>query len=108
MVEEKESSVKLLMAWDVRAGHEQEYFKFISTEFVDGLMRLGLVPAEAWHTMYGRGPQVQADVLAKDLETLQEILDSPDWARLKERLLRHVKNYREKIVKSTSRFHFIK
>ncbi|MCS6963461.1 hypothetical protein [Thermoflexus sp.] len=99
--------VKLLMAWDIKPGHEQEYFEFIVREFAPGMMRLGMEPTDAWYTMYGEGPQILTGAIAQDMETLQRILASPEWQDLKKKLFRHIRNYKEKIVKATGRFQVI-
>jgi hypothetical protein len=52
-------AVKVLMTWDIAAERDQEYFEFIIGEFIPGMQRLGLQPAEAWATIYGSYPQIQ-------------------------------------------------
>ena len=39
--------VKVIMTWDIAAERDQEYFEFVIGEFVPGVQRLGLQPAEA-------------------------------------------------------------
>jgi hypothetical protein len=68
------------------------------------MMRLGMEPTDAWYTMYGEGPQILTGAIAQDMETLQRILASSEWQELKKKLFRHVRNYKEKIVKATGRF----
>ena len=41
-------SVKVIMTWDIAPERDQEYFEFVVGEFVPGVQRLGLQPAEAW------------------------------------------------------------
>ena len=96
--------VKLLMSWDIQPGRESEYFEFVVREYAPGLMRLGIQPTEAWYTIYGDGPQVVTGAVAEDLESMQKILDSQDWAELFESLMKYVTNFRKKIVKATGRF----
>ncbi len=96
--------VKLLMKWDIKAGHEQPYFEFVMQEFAPGLMRLGLQPTEAWYTVYGKGPQILTGVVTDDLETMRSILNSKEWRELHQRLITYVVNYDQKIVRATGRF----
>lgn len=96
--------VKLLMQWDIQAGHEQPYFEFVMQEFAPGLMRLGLQPTEAWYTIYGKGPQILTGVVTDDLETMHNILNSSEWRKLHERLMKHVAHYSQKIVQASGRF----
>ncbi len=96
--------VKLLMSWNIREGKEQAYFEFIVREFAPGLMRLGIQPTEAWYTMYGKGPQMLTGGVAEDLDTMSKILQSDDWKQLQEKLMKYVTDYKQKVVRASSRF----
>jgi hypothetical protein len=99
-------SVKVIMTWDITAERDQEYFEFIIGEFVPGVQRLGLQPAEAWATLYGSYPQIQVGLLAPDANQARRILSSSDWVMLQERLFDYVKNYSHKIVPVRAGFQF--
>ncbi|MCL4275122.1 MAG: hypothetical protein QY328_08130 [Anaerolineales bacterium] len=99
-------SVKVIMTWDIAAERDQEYFEFIIGEFVPGVQRLGLQPAEAWATLYGSYPQIQVGLLAADVAQARRILTSPDWTILQDRLFGYVKNYSHKIVPDRKGFQF--
>jgi hypothetical protein len=71
--------VKVIMTWDIAAERDQEYFEFIIGEFVPGVQRLGLQPAEAWATLYGSYPQIQVGLLAPDANQARRVLTSNDW-----------------------------
>ncbi len=96
--------IKLLMSWNIREGKEQAYFEFIVREFAPGLMRLGIQPTEAWYTMYGKGPQMLTGGVAEDLDTMFKILQSDDWKQLQEKLMKYVTDYKQKVVRASSRF----
>lgn len=96
--------MKLLMSWDIRDGREQPYFEFIVREFAPKLMRLGLQPTEAWYTVYGSGPQILTGGVAKDADTMEQILTSDDWQTLQEQLLRYVNNYNQKVIPASGSF----
>ena len=98
--------VKVIMTWDIAAERDQEYFEFVIGEFVPGVQRLGLQPAEAWATIYGAYPQIQVGLLASDLPQARRILASADWTLLQERLFGYVKNYSYKIVNVRTGFQF--
>ncbi|HAX69685.1 MAG TPA: hypothetical protein PK152_09515 [Anaerolineales bacterium] len=98
--------VKVIMTWDIAAERDQEYFEFVIGEFVPGVQRLGLQPAEAWATLYGSYPQIQVGLLASDADHAREILASPDWGMLQDRLFGYVKNYSYKIVPVRTGFQF--
>ena len=97
--------VKVLMMWDIKMGREQPYFEFIVREFAPGLMRLGIEPSEAWYTIYGEGPQILTAGVVDSPEKLAQILNSPGWKKLQEKLQSFVANYRQKVVRDNGR-HF--
>jgi len=96
--------IKLLATWDIKPGRESEYFEFTVKEFAPGVMRLGLRPTEAWYTVYGKDPQILMGFVTDDLSTMQQIITSTEWLKLHESLLDYVTDYRQKIVRATSRF----
>lgn len=99
-------SVKVLMTWDIAAERDQEYFEFVIGEFIPGVQRLGLQPAEAWATIYGSYPQIQVGLVAADADQAHRILKSADWNLLQERLFSYVKNFSYKVVPARSGFQF--
>ncbi len=98
--------VKILMTWDIAAEHEQEYFEFVIGEFVPGVQRLGLQPAEAWATLYGSYPQIQVVLVAENAPQARTALESGDWSLLQDKLFGYIKNYSYKIVPSRGGFQF--
>ena len=99
-------AVKVLMTWDIAVERDREYFEFIIGEFIPGVQRLGLQPAEAWATVYGSYPQIQVGLLAADLSQARQILGSSDWAMLQDRLTNYIKNYSCKVVPDRKTFQF--
>ena len=97
-------AVKILMTWDILPGREQEYFEFVVRDWIPGLQRLGIEPSDAWFTMYGNQPQIMAAAQISSLNTLQTVLDSPDWKDLTLRLLDYVENFDYKVVQARSGF----
>jgi hypothetical protein len=103
----KESmAVKVLMTWDIAGERDQEYFEFIIGEFIPGVQRLGLQPAEAWATLYGSYPQIQVGLLANDESQARRILGSGDWSVLQDKLFRYVQNFSYKVVLAKPGFQF--
>jgi hypothetical protein len=96
--------VKLLMTWDIKSGHDQEYFEFMVREWLPGLQRLGLEPSDNWLTMYGNASQIMMGVMAGTLKAMHQTLDTEDWGALKSQLLMLVDNYEQKIIKATGGF----
>jgi hypothetical protein len=97
-------ALKWLMTWDMIPGREQEYFEFLVREFVPGLQRLGIEPAEAWYTTYGEGPQMQAVFMAETREIVDQAREHADWGKLRERLFEYVTNYDSKVVRASGGF----
>jgi len=95
---------KLLMTWNIRPGQEEEYFEFYVREFGPGLVKLGVRPTDAWYTQYGDRPQILTGGVAEDLEGLQRTLASDEWRKLKEKLLIHVTDYSQKVVRASGGF----
>jgi len=94
------------MTWDITSEQEQEYFEFVIREFIPGIQRLGLEPMEAWATIYGNYPQILVAMLAPDLPSAQSVLNSTDWATLREKLMGYVTNYSHKVVDAKTGFQF--
>jgi hypothetical protein len=99
--------VKLLMTWNIKPGSESDYFEFVVREFAPGIMKMGVQPTEAWYTVFGDGPQILTGAVAEDLKTMQEILASEEWQKLKGKLFEYVTNFDFKIVRATGRFQLI-
>jgi hypothetical protein len=99
-------SVKLLMNWDIKPNQDQEYFEFVVREWLPGVNNLGIETTWAWYTVYSRDetPQIMAEAIAEDLETMRDILQSPDWKQLHGRLLEYVNNYTQKVVRVSGDF----
>lgn len=95
---------KLLMSWNIRPGHEDEYFEFVMREFGPGLMKLGVRPTDAWYTQYGDSPQILTGGVADDLESLHRALASEDWRTLKKKLLTYITGYHQKIIRASGGF----
>ena len=98
--------VKLIMTWDIAPDHEQDYFEFVVSEFIPGIQRLGLEPAEAWATIYGDYPQIQVGMLAADTSSAKRIMASQDWSQLQEKLFTFVANFGYKVVPARGGFQF--
>lgn len=99
-------TVKVLMTWDIEGERDQAYFEFMIGEFIPGVQRLGLQPAEAWATIYGSYPQIQIGLLANDAEKAHKAFDTDDWMVLRDRLFDYVKNFSYKVVPARPGFQF--
>lgn len=95
---------KLLMSWNIRPGREDEYFEFTVREFGPGLIKLGVRPTDAWYTQYGDHPQILTGGIVEDIESLQSVLSSDEWHKLKSKLLTYVTNYSQKVIHASGSF----
>ena len=97
-------SVKLLMTWDVKPDHEQEYFEFVIRDFIPGIQRLGAELSDAWATVYGSGPQITVGALFPSLNRSRQMLSSPEWETLYDRLMTFVQDYQQKVIEARTGF----
>lgn len=97
-------AVKIIMTWDILKGREQEYFEFVVRDFIPGIQDLGMEPTDAWFTMYGAQPQIMVAAKMQDMQSMQQVLDKPEWEALVQRLLTYVENYQYKIVDARTGF----
>ncbi len=91
--------VKLIMTWDIQEGREQAYIEFAVSEFSPALNALGLQLREVWYTQAGSGPEMIVAGLMPSRRDAQELLQSGEWERLRERLNEFVENVTIKVVK---------
>ncbi len=95
---------KLLMSWNIQPGREDEYFEFVIRDFGPGLIELGVQPTDAWYTQYGDRPQILTGGVTEDLESLQRVLASEEWRKLKAELLTYVTDYNQKVIRASEGF----
>lgn len=96
--------VKLLMTWDIMPGREQDYFEFVVREFLPGMQSMGLEPSDAWFTVFGSQPQIMVAAQMDTQAAMVQLLATPEWANLTNRLLDYVVNFQQKIVPARSGF----
>ena len=98
--------VKLIMSWDISPDHEQEYFEFVTTNFIPGVQRLGFELSDAWATVYGSQPQIMVGVVLPTLSKARQIMRSTEWVNLHNQLQDYVLNYSAKLVNARNGFQF--
>jgi hypothetical protein len=96
--------VKLILTWDIIPGREQEYFEFMVREFIPGMQRLGLEPADAWFTIYGDHPQIIVAAQSGNPSAVKDVLQSKDWQSLITQLQDFVEDYNYKIIPARGGF----
>ncbi len=90
--------VKLLLFYDIRPGAEEQYYHFMSTEFLFWVHEQGLMLSDAWHTLYGSYPSRVIGLVAEDVHHLTRVLTSQEWAELEARMQDYVTNYQRRVI----------
>ena len=98
--------VKLLLAYNIKPNREAEYYRFVLGEFLPSLQDIGLMMTEGWHTAYGEYPIRLIAFKAQDDADIYHILKSSEWNDGKEKLLKFVQDYEERLVSAKNVFQF--
>jgi len=98
--------VKLLMVYDIKPEREAEYYRYMLGEFLPALQNLGLIMVEGWHTAYGHYPQRLFAFRAENERELRTVIRGEEWLQSKQRLLKLVRNYEERLVAAKNMFQF--
>ncbi len=99
-------SVKLLIAYSLKPGREEIYYRFMMAEFLPSLQDMNLTMAEVWQTAWGNYPQRLIGLVAEDRTTVEETLASQRWREIEDKLNRYVTDYRRQLVPARNRFQF--
>lgn len=97
-------TVKIILTWDIKPEHEQEYFEFVIRELIPGIQRLGAELSDAWATVYGGGPQITVGALLPSLNRARQFLSSTEWEALYNQLMGYVQNFNQKIIEAQGGF----
>ena len=89
---------KLLVQYNINPETHDEYFEFVTQEYVPGLQALGLYMYRVYHTAYGEYPIRQLEFLAEDMDTVRKALQSATWRRLEDKLLNFIADYSRKLI----------
>ena len=98
--------VKLLLAYDIKPNREAEYYRYVLGEFLPALQNMDLIMVEGWHTAYGDYPMRLLALRAESEHELREVMRSEEWRMAKEKLLKLVRNYEERVVPAKKMFQF--
>jgi hypothetical protein len=98
--------VKLLLVYDIKPHREAEYYRYVLGEFLPALQNMGLIMVEGWHTAYGDYPMRLIAFRAQDEMVMQNVMNSDEWRAAKERLLKLVRDYEQRIVLARNPFQF--
>ena len=90
--------VKLLLSYDMRPNVGQEYYQFVLGRYIPTMQGLGLQMSEAWSTQYGNGPDRLVGFIARDEDTVLDLLESETWHDLNDRLQEFITNFHYKVI----------
>lgn len=98
--------VKLLLVYNIKPNREAEYYRYVLGEFLPTLQDMGLVMVEGWHTAHGDYPMRLIAFRAENEHEMHGILNSDEWKKAKDKLLRLVRDYEERVVAAKNMFQF--
>lgn len=94
----------LILRYDIQAGVQETYFRYVVGEFVPAMQDMKLYMQEAWQVVYGDFPERQVEFITDDLDNIRRLLVNERWHKLEERLLSYTLNYSRQIVRYSGRF----
>ena len=97
---------KLLLTYNIRPEHQEEYLNFMVNVFVPSLQRMGLSNAGVWHTAYGDYPARLIVFVAEDKDTMEQALAGKTWKDLEAKLERYVADYSRNVAPFQPGFQF--
>jgi len=74
--------VRYVQAWDVLAGQQEVYKRFVREVHLPQMEAIGLGVTAGWHLMVGSGPQVLSEALAPNLSGVAKALNDDRYLRL--------------------------
>ena len=89
---------KLLLSYDVKEEHLQEYYQFVMGRYLPAMQSMGLQMSEAWHTAYGQAPNRLIGFVCGDQQTMDRLLDSEMWNSLNDELEKYVTDLHYKVI----------
>ncbi len=89
---------KLLVSYEVKPEAMQEYYQFVMGRYVPVLQSMGLQMSDAWHTAYGDAPNRLVGFVCEEQATINEVLNSENWAAINAQLERFVTDFSYKVI----------
>lgn len=98
--------LKVIFTWNIKPGHEQDYFAYVLREYLPGINKLGIEVTDAWATVFGNQPQVLLGAVVDSREKAQSVLESDQWNDLTDVLLDYVDDFEIKFAAHKGGFQF--
>jgi hypothetical protein len=98
--------IKLIMTWNIKPGHEQDYFGHVLHEYLPKINKFGFEVTDAWVTVYGDRPQILLGAIMASRLKARTVLESNEWENLNEQLSEYVDNLQFKLAPHKGGFQF--
>jgi hypothetical protein len=98
--------IKLIMTWNIKPGHEQDYFGYVLHEYLPKINKFGFEVTDAWVTVYGNRPQILLGAIMASRLKARTVLESNEWENLNEQLSEYVDNLQFKLAPHKGGFQF--
>jgi hypothetical protein len=98
--------LKLLLVYNIKPSRDAEYYRYVLGEFLPKLQDIGLMMVEGWHTAFGDYPTRLIAFRTQDETDIHDILSRSEWKDGKEKLLKLVTDYEERLVPAKNSFQF--
>jgi hypothetical protein len=98
--------IKLIMTWNIKPGHEQDYFGYVLHEYLPKINKFGFEVTDAWVTVYGDRPQILLGAIMASRLKARTVLESNEWENLNEQLSEYVDNLQFKLAPHKGGFQF--
>lgn len=100
------TAMKLLLSYDVKPEHAQEYYQFVMGRYIPVMQALGVQMKDAWLTGYGSFPNRLIEFVSRDEETMRALLTNETWTSLNDHLQKYVTDFSYKVVPYREGFQF--
>lgn len=101
-----EMGIKLLLSYDIETENIDQYYQFVLGQYIPAMQMMGLEMSEAWHTAYGNYPQRLVGFVARDRQTVDDLLYGELWPELNDQLRQFVGDLNYKVVSYQEGFQF--
>ena len=98
--------IKLIMTWNIKPGHEQDYFGYVLHEYLPKINKFVFEVTDAWVTVYGDRPQILLGAIMASRLKARTVLESNEWENLNEQLSEYVDNLQFKLAPHKGGFQF--
>ena len=96
---ENGNGLKLLISYEINVEDAREYYEFALGQYIPSMQSMGLELSEAWHTAYGNYPNRLLGFVARDEETMWDVLNGETWSELNDQLLDYVTDLDYKVIR---------